>query len=258
MRKKIIIAALVILVIFGFQYRYELLFRFQYARLKGLACQTGEADFINDSCLNKIWVHRVNSDERFELLKGKFAGYESDVVWDSLKHKFSVFHPPFRNKGFPPKLDGFLSKVNTDSCQLWLDMRETPPGDTIAILQELNRLDSAHAIKMNAIIEVYDPAVANYLAEHGFWISMHILNKTLEVSGPEALNALRLQMSPRISFVSQEDKYVPKLKQYFPGIDIITWSTAFSNYFNRGELKALVADSQVKVVLVNVKSKHYR
>jgi hypothetical protein len=175
-----------------------------------------------------------------------------------LKHHFSVYHPPFRNKGFPPKLDWFLSKVNTDSSMLWLDMRETPPGDTIVILQELNRLDSVHAIKMNAIIEVYDPAVANYLAEHGFWISQNIPNQTLEVSGPETLQALRLDMSPMISFVSQEDKYVPKLKQYFPDKDIITWSTAFSNYFNRKELKALVADPQVKVVLVNVKSKHYK
>lgn len=256
MRKTIIIVLLFIVAIAAWVYRYELLFRFQYARLKDLACQPGKADFINDSCLNKLWVHRVDSRQRFDLLKGKFAGYETDIAWDPWKRQFAVYHPPL--EGRPARLEKFLSGIDTKSSMLWLDTRQTRVADTLNIRKELDRLDRQSAIKMNAVIEVYDTAVANYLADEGYWVALNIHPEWISSYRQADWQRLQQSMSPRIAFLSQEDIHVPFLKKQFPGKDIITWSIAFNNYFDRGHLRKLVNDQRVKIILVNIKSKYYK
>lgn len=256
MRRKIIIVAILVLLVLVYVFRYELLFSFQYSRLKSLSCQSDKGDFINDSCLDKIWVHRVNSTERYEILKGKFAGYETDIVWDSVAKHFLVYHPPLEYTPVP--FDSFLAAVHSNALS-WFDTRGINTNDTSTVLAELNRLDKTAKIKMNAILEVYDVSVANFLAEHGYWVALNIHTDWIQKFSRESQwEQLRNSMSPEISFVSQEDTYVPLLKQHFPGKDIITWSVAFKNYFNREHLKELISDDKVKVVLVNVKSRDYK
>jgi hypothetical protein len=221
--------------------------------LKGLACQTGETNFINDSCLNKLWVHRVDSKERYQVLKGKFAGYETDITWNSAKKQFFVYHPPLDEE--PITLQEFLSVINLDSTMLWLDTREIPVADTSAVLQEFNKFP---LIKMNAIVELYDTTVANYLAKKDYWVALNINNEWIRKFKDDDWKRLRETMSLKISFVSQEGVHLPLLKEKFPDKDIITWSIAFKNYFNTDHLKELVKDEKVKVVLVNIKSKHYK
>jgi hypothetical protein len=256
MRKKLLILLLVILAVLAYVYRHELLFKFQYARLKGLACQPGKADFINDSCLNKLWVHRVDSKERYNILKGKFAGYETDIVWDTWKKHFLVYHPPIEGK--PIWLERFLSAADTKNSMFWFDTRETPASDTANMLRMLDTLDQHFKIKMNAILELYDTTVANYLADHGYWVALNIDPQWISSYKETDWQILKATMSPKISFVSQEDMYVPFLEKQFQGKDIITWSIAFKNYFNRDHLRKLVSNNKVRVVLVNVKSRHYK
>lgn len=257
MRKKIVIIVLVVLFFCGYLYKYELLFRFQYSRLKGLACQSGDPDFVNDSCLNKIWAHRVNSTGRFRQLDGKFAGVETDITWEHSLQNFLVYHPPFG--GDTVKLEPFLAEVNPQKQMVWLDARQMLHEDTTAIIDVLDRFDKIHGLRMNAIIEVYDTTIANFLAERGYWVSLNINTEWIQkFSRDSQWEQLRKSMSPRISFVSQEDIHVPLLKKQFPGKDIITWSLAFENYFNRRHLRELINDDRVKVVLVNIKSRHYK
>jgi hypothetical protein len=256
MRKKLIIIIVILVAVAAYFLRHELLFQFQYTRLKGLSCQTGRTDFINDSCLNKVWPHRVNSIDRYKILKGKFAGAETDIVWNKSKKQFLVYHPPLEHEVIP--LDSFLSAVDTEKQLLWLDTREMPVVDTMNVLHELERLNAAHQIKMNAILEIYDLTVANYLADKGYWVALNINSAWIETYKEEDWNRLRETMSPEISFVSQEDIHIPLLKKYFPAKDIITWSITFNNYFNRQHLKELMQDDKVKVVLVNIKSKYYQ
>ncbi len=256
MRKKLLIVLLIVLAILAWFFRYQLLFKFQYARLEGLACQEGKADFINDSCLNKLWVHRVDSKERFNILKDKFAGYETDIVWDSWKRKFLVYHPPLEGK--PITLEKFLHGVDLERSMFWLDTRETPIADTANILKALDSLDHLHKLKMNAIIELYDTTVANYLAEHDYWVALNIHPEWISNYKQSEWKRVKATMSPKISFVSQEDIHVPFLQKQFPGKDIITWSISFNNYFNRKHLRQLIKNDKVKVILVNIKSKYYK
>jgi len=256
MRKTVIILSVILLVAIGWFFRYELLFRFQYSRLKGLACQEGPADFINDSCLNKLWVHRVDSRERYNILKGKFAGYETDIVWNTWKRNFHVYHPPLEGK--PDRLERFLKTVDLTKGMLWLDTRETPAADTGHLLKVFDSLDQHFKLRMNVILELYDTTVANYLANHGYWVALNIHPEWISSYQPADWALLKANMSPRISFISQEDVHIPFLKQQFPGKDIITWSISFNNYFNRNHLTALLQDDKVRVILINVKSRHYK
>jgi hypothetical protein len=256
MRKKIIIVFIILIAVGTYLFRHELLFQFQYVRLKSLSCQADSTDFSNDSCLNKVWPHRVNSIDRYNILKGKFAGAETDVVWDKNEKQFLVYHPPLEHKAI--LLDSFLSFVDTEKELLWLDTRAIPVGDTLNVLNELHRLNATHQLKMNAILEIYNLSVANFLADKGYWVALNINSAWIEKYNNDDWKKLNEAMSPGISFVSQEDIHIPLLKKHFPAKDIITWSIAFKNYFDRKHLKQLVQDDKVKVVLVNIKSRYYQ
>ncbi len=258
MRKKIIIALVVVAALVVYEFRNELMFEFQYHRLKGLSCREGGKEgFASDSCLNKIWAHRVNSIERYKKIENKFFGYELDIVWNRHSKQFLVYHPPLKDT--PVSLDVFMTGVNTDIASLWMDIREVTAADTPAIHNVLERLDKTGSLKLGVILELYDTAVANFLANQGYWVALNINTEWVQkFTRDSQWEQLRNGMSPRISFVSQEDIYVPLLKKHFPGKDIITWSLAFDNYFDRKHLRALVSDDRIKVVLVNIKSRHYK
>jgi hypothetical protein len=258
MRKKITIVLVIVAALVVYEFRNELMFEFQYYRLQGLSCQEAEKEgFVADSCLNKIWAHRVNSIERFKKIENKFFGYEVDVVWNRNAKEFLVYHPPLKDT--PVSLDHFLAEVSTHMPTFWLDVREVAAADTSEVRKAFERLDKTGSFKLEVIVEVYDTTVASFLANHGYWVALNIKTEWIQQFSRESQWAqLRNVMSPRISFVSQEDIHVPLLKKHFPGKDIITWSLAFDNYFDRKHLKALISDERVKVILVNVKSRHYK
>src|SRR6185369_9050299 len=71
-----------VLLVAGYIFRYPLLLKFQYSRLQSL------------NRLQKIWVHRVNSLERYDLLKDKFDGFEADLSFQPETGSFFIYHPP--------------------------------------------------------------------------------------------------------------------------------------------------------------------
>jgi hypothetical protein len=166
-----------------------------------------------------------------------------------------VYHPPLEGK--PVTLDKFLNGVDLDQSMFWFDTRETPASDTANILKVLDSLDHHHKIKMNVIIELYDTTVANFLADNDYWVALNIHPEWISNYKAGEWETLKSTMSPKISFVSQEDVHVPFLQKQFPNKDIITWSISFDNYFNRKHLQQLVQNDRVKVILVNIKSKYY-
>lgn len=256
MRKKIIFILVVIAGLLVLEFRNEIMFQFQYARLQGLSCKLESEGMTLDTCLNKIWPHRVNSIERYKKLQGQFIGYETDIVWDNKINRFLVYHPPLEHE--PITLDSFFAVVNNNIESFWLDAREIQLSDTTNVLAALNALDEHYGLKLGAIIEVYDVAVANFLANKGYWISLNINTSWIEKYTDADWKKLNESLSPRISFVSQEDIHIPLLKKHFPAKDIITWAIAFKNYFNMQHLQQLVKDDKVKVILVNIKSRYYQ
>jgi hypothetical protein len=216
--------AVLLLVIF----RLELLFAFQRMRLGN----------INS---DKLWAHRVNSYQRFNYLKDYFPGLETDVVFDKSIDNFRVYHPPAHPTGL--NLDLYLKELKN---KLWIDVKGIDTTSYNQALQYFNKFDG---IKPYIIIESSDTAFVNLLALHGYMTSWMVPVEWLQQP------ALQAALRPEVAFVSQEDTYIPQLKKHFPGRKIITWALSFNNYFDLSHFRELVADTSIRVVLINVKSK---
>lgn len=237
-------------LVIAWYFRFEWLFYFQSSRLQSMDCRTtGKV-----SCIDKIWVHRVNSLERFRLVKNKFNGIEADIVFDSVTATFWVYHPPGKNELL---LDSYLQEVMlAGQYTCWLDTRFVNHSNVAQTAVLLQAMDSKYHIKDKAIFELYDITAANYLAALGFRVSLNISPQTL--ADTSALRSVKEHLSPAVPFVSQESAFVQQLERYFPGKQVVTWSISFKNYINRKPLAALAADPRVAVILVNVKSRHYK
>src|SRR5688572_2490708 len=123
-RKKIFTWSLLFILLIlslGYAFRYPLIRWFQYNRLQSLDCYK-PMDGEGTSCMDRIWVHRVNSIERLNILKDKFSGFETDVVYDDSIHSYWVYHPP-RPEGEQLTLGEFMQHVNPKTKNLWLDTR---------------------------------------------------------------------------------------------------------------------------------------
>lgn len=231
-------------------FRFELLFYFQYSRLQSMDCGAGSSV----SCIDKIWVHRVNTLERFNAVKKKFNGIEADIVFDSVAVTFWVYHPPEKSGLL---LDTYLREVMTaGQSTCWLDTRFVNQHNMAQAALLLQAMDNKYHIKDKTIFELYDITAANYLAALGFRISLNVSPHTL--ADTAALRFTTAHLSAAVGFVSQESGFVKQLEQYFPGKQVITWSLPFKNYINRKPLAVLAADPRVAVVLVNVKSRQYK
>jgi hypothetical protein len=236
------------------QFRYELLFFFQYKRIQSIGCTSGNGTV--SPCRGKFWVHRVNSLERFKVLSDKFGGFEADIVFDDKKNCFWVCHPPLAGESVL-SLKSFLEEVvfnRGKNC--WLDTRFVNGGNVANATLVLEALDKRFHIKDKIILELYDPVAADYLAHRGFTVSMNIPAQIL--SDTSGLNNWKRNLSPEIHFVSQADTFVGQLKKEFPGRKILTWSLSFENYIDRSRLVSLAKDSAVAVILLNIKSRYYK
>lgn len=233
-------------------FRFELIFNFQIARLRNMNCKTDGMS----TCLEKFWVHRVNSLERFRIVSKKLNGIEADIAFDSIAGSFWVYHPPLTETKKLP-LDLYLKEVVVSGEKhCWLDTRFVSGTNVTAACASLKAIDSIYHIKDRVIFELYDVLAANYLAEQGYKISMSISPAIL--NDMVAMARLKNNLSAKILYVSQESSYIKQLEQLFPDKKILTWAISFKNYFNRAPLMQLAADSRVAVILVNVKSRYFK
>ncbi|GAC1427396.1 MAG: hypothetical protein NVSMB7_04250 [Chitinophagaceae bacterium] len=257
---RIIVLLLLFTAMVLFLSRYDILFAFQYMRLRQLGCnEMGNSIPVKtgmpvNGC-EKFWVHRADSYERFVRLSPYFPGLEADLVFDKQVKKFRVYHPPAR----PGNLfaDSYFQFIKTSGKKLWLDIKNidsTEFNDAIRLFLES---DSIYGLKKNVIIESSQINFVNRLAKLGFTVSYMASYRDLERNDRyETESAAKL--FPEVKFVSQEDIYVDRLKATFPGKKIITWAIAFKNYFDLSHYRVLLTDTSIQVVLINIKSRDYR
>lgn len=252
---------LVVLAIAGLLvtvFRYPLLFAFQRLRLSQLACGTEQRlapdTPIGDlSSCQKLWVHRVNSMERLETVQDYFGGFETDLVFDRAANTCRIVHPPA--PAGPLTADVYFRWLQgAPGKKLWLDVKAVDRADVEAIVLYFQQSDSLYAIRDRVIIESSVPALVNRLAAKGFIVSYLVPYEYLDGKIPDTVAGLW----PEVRFVSQEDRHIPVLKKLYPGKPIITWALDFDNYFSFSHLQSLLADPSIAVVLINVKSRHYK
>lgn len=226
-----------------------LLLFFQKQRLHTLDFQK---DPLPAKTFGKLWPHRVNSLERFALLKESFNGMEADVVFETDAKQFLVYHPPFTGHILP--LAALLQETVRWKKRLWLDMRGVDSSNYRDAFTALTNLNNSTGFRPYVIVELYDIVAANFFADQGYSTAINIAPQILKTKD-ESL-ALRAKLHASIQYVSQEDLYLEPLKAYFPSHKIITWSPSFRNYIYLQHFQQLINDTQVAVVLVNIKSRY--
>jgi hypothetical protein len=246
-RKVVLFLVLIIFLLAVYLFRYPIFYQFQISRLRSLPCT-------KEACLSRIWPHRVNTIERREYLS-RFSGYELDVIYTGPKG-FAVLHPPDKVAGDTLRLETYLDKADFHKHRFWLDTRFVDSSNMKEALTALNKLVLRYPAGFNnCILEVYYLPVAQLLAESGYNVSFNVSKKWLDnLPGNRRLQDSVRTILRNVKYVSQDAAYLPVVKQLFPEKKILTWHLAINDFFNRKELKALLSDPQVEIVLVNIKT----
>jgi hypothetical protein len=257
-RKKIFLFLLFFLVFIlalGYIFRYPLMMEIQYTRLSSLQCPSAPSA----DCMPRIWVHRVNSPERYDLLKEKFHGFETDITYNDSSRSFEVYHPPKTMEMDTLSLDRFIGHVNTSSGQLWFDTRNVDSLNMASALEAFKRAGDSSEIRRNCIIELYDLTAAKFFSQHGYTVGYNVpelLIKTL-LSNKPLQDSINAELAD-VKYVSQQSGYIFLLKKLFPGKPIITWQTEFNLFIKKKEIQEMLDDPLIAVILVSIKSNYFR
>ncbi len=207
----------------------------------------------------KIWVHRVNSIEKYQEVQNQFSGVELDLVFDTLKNCFDINHPP--EKSINLTLSEFLeAKQDYTNFGLWLDFKNLTPSNAQASLNRLDSLMLTFKINLsNVIVESPSPLLLKPFAEIGFKTSYYLPKNISELGQKELKTQInfveRLKTSKAICFISSNIRDYEFMKKYFPNTKIITWSSETINggvgfkVLNNNEIKNVLKDRDVAVVL---------
>lgn len=245
-RKVVLFLIFIILLVTVYLFRYSLFYRFQLSRLTSLSCQ-------KEACLSRVWAHRVNTIKRRKYLS-RFLGYELDVIYTGPKG-FAVLHPPDEVVGDTLRLESYLDKAEMNKHRFWLDTRFIAPSNMQEALVALKKLSNHYRDFGNCILEIYSLPAAELFAANGYTVSFNVSETWLNnLSGNQSLQDSVRRILKNVKYVSQEASFLPTVKQLFPDKKILTWHLAIKDFLDRGPLKKLLADPQVEVVLVNIKS----
>lgn len=259
-RRKIWLSSLLLVILVlvtGYMFRYPLMLQFQYSRIKSLHCHDRMGRQMD--CRERIWVHRVNSTERYDVLKNKFNGFETDIAYRNSMHAFSVYHPPVDGIDDTLSLARFLSSIDLKHKKIWFDTRYLDTSNMKEALQALSALDRSGLVQKNCILEIYDAAAAGFFAANGYSVSFNMSPEL--ISQMEKKTAVKDSVSrylEQVAYVSQEAGYLGAIKKLFPARQILTWDSHFSSFFDTASLQQLLDDPQIAIILVNIKSRFYR
>jgi hypothetical protein len=248
-RKKILLFLLcfiILLLSLGYIFRYPLILQFQYSRLRPLG-------------MERIWVHRVNSVERYELLKDKFYGFETDIAYNSDTRSFYVYHPPLTRNTDTLSLSRFLAKVDLTQKHIWLDTREVSASNMNEALEAMSKLGDSAVMRRCLLIELYDIDAARLFAQNGYIVSFRVDNELIPrlLANKQYLDSVTKALN-EVEYVSQGYRHIFTLKKLFPYKPLLTWDTRFKSSLNRRELKRLLNEKHIEVILMNIKSRHYK
>ena len=212
----------------------------------------------------KVWLHRVDSQERARLMAGKYRGLEVDIVYDTARHYFDVGHPPVPSVGL--SLEQWIGSIpDPGSHYFWLDFKNLTEADEAASCDLLASIARKYGLLHNLIVESPNPRGLSCFGERGFHTSYYLFpDSTLDSMSPPQVQAYyeevkaNLQAS-RVSAVSSHYRSLPFIRKYFPRMDILLWYLEPARnprfYVTRAYLSS---QDRVKVILVNERSPGYR
>jgi hypothetical protein len=199
---------------------------------------------------DKIWAHRVNSNEKLNSALNYYEGVELDLVYK--KGVLDVNHPPAEsiNLGFR---EYFNQIPTTKQPFLWLDIKNLTKENSTEILNLLQSIFKERNYPLNKVlIETRYPKALPIFTQIGFKTSFYLPyglrnKKNLDFEINKITETLNDQ--PEIGISSDyRDHYL--MKKYFPEKTKYLWmiNSVTNRWFT--ETRSILKDSTVKVVLV--------
>jgi heptose-I-phosphate ethanolaminephosphotransferase len=217
--------------------------------------EEGKVDCVAKSGFNpkaKIWLHRVNSDKRLELLLNDYEGFETDLVWDG--KKLDVGHPP--EPSINLSLEKLIAVDKKKEKDFWFDLKNLTPDNAPDVLRELIRLDQLFSIKGRSITESDNAEALKLIHDAGFMTSFYLPELTVE-DPVGYFNKVHPRIQPYHSFISQNGSMMEYLDAKFTGCDKLVWLLK-DDRETKKKIEELKGRDDVKVILVRERSNYYR
>jgi len=207
----------------------------------------------------KIWLHRVNSIERANIMAEKYKGLEMDIYWDMDSARFYVTHispAPELSLPLSKMIDGIK---NIREQYLWFDFKNLNEENAEPALEYLLKLNINRA---NTIVESGNPHLLSGFSAAGFATSYYlpIFNPYI-VSENEIIDYAKkidtALKNSNVNYISSDYVSYRFIKKYFPDSEILLWHLE-DNRLKPFVRKKLARDKNVKVILVYEYSEGYR
>lgn len=212
----------------------------------------------------KIWLHRCNSMEKLHEKHGAYPNVEVDVIF-SEDHGFDVTHDAENSINLD--LAAYFAYMEGHEGKMWIDIKNLSPDNKVALLASLDSLTRHFRVsKERLIVESPDWESLKLLTQAGFYTSCYVTFERPDRLSDKEINSC-IQQLHRIV----DEKAVCALS--FPGywytqiskrlernIDLLTWEHHKSQllFLLLPKGRKMMADKQLKVVLVKDKGKYHR
>src|SRR5690554_3875117 len=189
---------------------------------------------------DKIWAHRVNSEEKLNSALKFFKGVEVDLVYDETKNTLDVTHPPVPSIHLDFKQ--YLSNITKGEYPfIWLDIKNL----------EVKNSD-------NILVETRYPEALPSFHEVGFKTSYYLPYGLSEMSLEKYKSEIKkirliLQEQPYLGVSSNYTDYAVMAKE-FPKNEKYFWITSSVRKHGFSEPRKILKDSTVKEVLISYKA----
>lgn len=210
----------------------------------------------------RVWVHRVNSIERAQIVTQRFDGIEIDLVYDPKTSTFDVRHPPVPSHRLT--LEALIESLEHPAKHYyWLDIKRLTPEHSAAAAARLGRIAEAFGLTSRILAETTNAESLTPFAERGFRTSLYLprIDHAKNWQNIHALeNAKRTLVDHPTSGVSQELPMLRRLTPHLGQAPLYTWDRTVEASDPGFEpwAERILSDPRIRVLLVRYDTAGYR
>ncbi len=221
----------------------------------------------------KFWAHRCDSIEKFRLMSGKYSGLELDATFypsEPRGRKFDVSHDRKSTVEYP--LENFMPTIAACRNPIWFDFKNLTSENASAALEELEYLIEKYGVERSRfIVESHAYEQLREFRARGYYtayeVPVHesaygeeILRDENFLFRDEGMVKYFCRVvneaagSGAVDAVTFPYTYYRLVKRAGVSTDMLTWDMhgeRWWDFYLRSDLRALLFDDQVKVILAD-------
>ena len=221
----------------------------------------------------KFWVHRCDSIEKFRLMSGKYAGLEIDATFypdEPRGSRFDVSHDKKKSVEYP--LESFMEEIAACDNFIWFDFKNLTEENASAALEELDGLLEQYGVdRSRFIVESHAYEQLREFRARGYYtayeVPVHASAYGDEILRDENFLFRNQGMvdyfcrvvreaaeSGAIDAVTFPYTYYRLVKHAQLDAEMLTWDVRgerWWDFYIRSDLRAMVFDERVRVILVD-------